>query len=72
MTKMTKYRDYVVDKKYLIHAQGFNEPIEGKIVDIETTEAEDEILLVIEESNGTLTRVFVTAITGYSSKRIAA
>lgn len=71
MTKLNRFRDYVVDKTYIFHASGFNEPIEGKIVDIEQ-EAEDEVLLVIEQTDGELIKLFVKAIAGFKSKRIAA
>lgn len=72
MTKKTNFRDFVVDKRYIIHAQGFNEPLEGSLFEIEVAD-DGQVVLVMKLDNGTLKKIFVRAITGYSSsKKIAA
>lgn len=66
-----KYRDFIVDKNYTIHAQGFAEPVVGKIVDIEVAEGNDA-LLVIKKNDGTIVHVFVRMIAGWTVDNLAA
>lgn len=61
---MKSYENYEVNKSYILYAQGFPEAIEGKIVDI--TEVGEDILLVIEKTDGTITNVYQKVISGWT------
>lgn len=52
------------DKTYEIHAQGFNEPIVGKIIDSKVSEG--DILLVIKKKDDSRPiNLFIKAIMGW-------
>lgn len=64
--------DFVVNNEYTIYAQGFNDPIVGKLFDIEVT-GDNQILLVIKKTDeSTPVKVFQSAITGFSVNQAAA
>jgi hypothetical protein len=67
------YLDFVVNGYYTIHAQGFNEPVTGQIIDIEISDADSQIFLVMKKNDSdTPVKIFIKAVTGWINNSKAA
>lgn len=61
---------FILNKTYSLHAEGFDKPIVGRIVGIDTVGTSS--VLVVKTKDGEKVNVFVSAITGWSEVKVAA
>lgn len=66
MTRTQKFQNFVVNGNYIIHAQGFTEPVTGKIVDIDIADDGEALLVIKKDDDPNPVSIFVRAVSGWT------